>query len=254
MAQIPSPKSPRWYCRTTVLEAVPAVGGFGLTFLLALRVYSQSDDLWEVAWIICFALSIAISVVIVAFRRWPEENKKIALDEPVALKIHVRRVHADVMAVLPSSYVGDDRLRLTLHKVVWDSQGQAPKELVQVLRYVGGRGKLHRRRFPVRVGIIGLVARTKDGYWASAISNSTPNDYRESLVSQWGFTWDEAQERTLDRRSWMALPLLDERGERVIGVFYADSDDENMFKDPAVRQIVWSGTQTLAELIHESYS
>lgn len=252
MAQIPTPKSERWYCRTAVLEAIPALAGLGLTLLLAARVFRQQEDWYEAASIGLLALAVAASGIVIAVRRFGDEQRAIALAEPPELKAHVRAIYSQISAHTPIE-LSDGYLRLTLHKVVWSKSGRSPQHLIQVLRYVGGRGAAHRRTFDSRSGIIGLTARTRDPHYASR-GTSSDAEYRDSLVEQWGFTWDEAGERLNNRRAWMALPLLDERAERVIGVLYADSEDATFFDDERVREILWSGTQTLAEIVHEAYA
>lgn len=95
-----------------------------------------------------------------------------------------------------------------------------PKYMRQAFDYVpkGGGGG---RRFSIEKGIIGK-AFTMGG---PRVENfATGQEYRERMQLEYGYTEREMGERTPDRRSYLAYPVVEGGTENVLGVLYFDSN------------------------------
>lgn len=193
-------------------------------------------------WIADFACVTAIAIVLtIASPGWVAvpvvllfgvktfEYRRVAREEYELL-----RAQLEVLESLFPRVQGD--YRCTYHVPVKSFWGN-PTRLRQALDYVpaGGGGG---RRFPIEQGIIG-VAYQRKGPRAENFQNDA--EYRERMVHEYNYTVKQMGERRTDRRSYLAVPVVEGGNERVLGVFYFDSrlpgaftlDDEN----PAWRTI-----------------
>lgn len=133
--------------------------------------------------------------------------------------------------------------RCTYHVPVRRLWGM-PRKLRQAFDYVptGGGGG---RTFDIQKGIIGLVYQRK-GPRAEHFQND--EEYRDRMVQEYNYTVTEMGERRPDRRSYLAYPIVEGGTERVLGVFYFDSNVPNTFmmddNNPA-----WVTIQTAIEAI-----
>ncbi len=99
--------------------------------------------------------------------------------------------------------------------------------LYQLLDYQpsgGGRGRTR----SVRLGIIGRCARLGR---PDIKSNVTTQNAQ--LVEQWAMTTAEASAIGRDRRSFAAIPLIDDYNQ-FLGIFYVDAVPQNAWRDPAL--------------------
>jgi hypothetical protein len=100
------------------------------------------------------------------------------------------------------------------------------KYLTQMFDYVpkGGGGG---RKFPIDKGIIGRAFRVR----GPRVENfKTGQEYRERMHREYGYTEEEMGERTPDRRSYLAYPIVEGATERVLGILYFDSDIYGTFE------------------------
>ena len=124
----------------------------------------------------------------------------------------------------------DGTLRVTIYRVVEDEATGQAIALEQAIDYVGTPGPSGMgRRFPIEAGIIGRAARTGDP--CTAYRNSVSDDeFVDEIVREWGYTPEMARKMTLDRRSFMAAPITNQK-DQVLGVVYADSNLEEVFEE-----------------------
>lgn len=105
--------------------------------------------------------------------------------------------------------------------------------LKQILHYIPagyGKGrKLHQSK-----GIVGRCFREK-----RILSEhlEQDKDFKKYMVENWGFTVKDAEQLSLDRRSYMSLPILNKDRDSVLGVVYFDSDKLDEF-EPEIANIV----------------
>lgn len=115
--------------------------------------------------------------------------------------------------------------------------------------YIGGSGGKG-RRFPIGFGIVGAVIRREEPLAFSR--NSGDNEaYKKELIEKYGFTKKQADEVSIDRNSWMAVPIK-YAGKEITGVLYLDAKDKDFFTDEVQREVVWA-CGGIAVFINERY-
>lgn len=127
-------------------------------------------------------------------------------------------------------------MRLTIHRVVTRGKAVPPEELEQLFPYMGGEGNSPGRRFSIRSGIIGLVARGRFAMVAGR-ECAEHEGFVAELVEDWAYTEHDARKLTPDRHAWMAVPMLSATGATV-AVVYLDSRDPDFFTEPLQRQVL----------------
>ncbi len=96
--------------------------------------------------------------------------------------------------------------------------------LLQLTDYVGPEGGRKGRLTLINQGIIGRCARTEE---IETVNFIDVNEYRCSMVRDFGFTKQEASLHTTSARSYLAYPLKSEG--LLIGVIYFFSDEPEVF-------------------------
>lgn len=125
------------------------------------------------------------------------------------------------------------------------------KDVFQATDYVGTDTPYGRRRQISSVkGIVGKALRTNLGWYDSLPSGAQVVDH---LVSNYGFSREEAGQMQQDRRSWAALPI--QIGNRVVAVLYLDSSMADAFgrKDSPRRRLIQSAVLGVAQFLLRSY-
>lgn len=107
------------------------------------------------------------------------------------------------------------------------------KGLLQITDYVGPEGGRKGRVTLVNQGIIGRCARTERQECAGFADE---DDYRMSMVRDFGFTKEEAGRHTASARSYLAHPLKVEGA--VVGVMFFFTTEPQVFPR-AGRQVEW---------------
>lgn len=130
-----------------------------------------------------------------------------------------------------------DRLRVTLYRVAESRTNPGEKELEQIVEYVGSRDATKRkgRRFSIRCGLIGKVARSGEAQGATRETEDNEAYLRE-LEVEWNFTRDEAVRLSSGRNSFFAVPIT--YGQEVTAVVYLDSSQRHFFPDNVKRNII----------------
>jgi hypothetical protein len=161
-----------------------------------------------------------------------------------------RKVLEGTLAALPD-YLGiaeDADVRCTIYVPNLNPSSQ---ELVPVTAYMPGGSE--------RVGSVGKQLHVSKGIVGEAFrmgetrvdiladpKYGTPKELQKYLVERYHFTKEEARRLRLDRRAYLASPVIAE-GNMVLGVIYMDTDTPEAFSDPRLAQRV----EALAPFFHQ---
>lgn len=149
----------------------------------------------------------------------------------------------------PQEDVG--KLRVTIYRVIMPpSSDESPKEIEQMIPYVGSKGGPPSRKCSIRSGITGQAVREKSPIVAYR-ENDNYEQYVKELVSKWSFPEDEARKLSIDKYSFMAVPIFGKQQE-VIAVVYLDSIEKNFFQK-ATKTYIIHACEAIAEFIKETY-
>lgn len=161
----------------------------------------------------------------------PRSSRKFL--EDLQLKLVSTSMKEEIIATLQAcvgSFVGCDTARIssTVHLAVPVSDprdDQASLRLFQPFEYTrpGLGGHRWRLTDPAK-GIVGRCLRQQRKVW---VNFRTAEEYRDRMVQEFGYTPDEASRHTTTARSYLAIPLVDEK--RVIGVLYFFSTEPQTF-------------------------
>lgn len=185
-----------------------------------------------------------------------DEDKSIDRDNEhhgITACLHV--LHATLEHHGKVEYSGTDPtafdLRVTFHRVVEPLDD--PKELEQLVDYVGGRGGGKGRMLNVQSGITGQAVRENNVFMMDRDVQDV-EEYRRILVSDWHYRKSEADKLTADRFSAIAVPITSKSDENlVLGVVYMDSKMENFFNRVKLQECVVNCCTGLTRFIGERY-
>lgn len=96
--------------------------------------------------------------------------------------------------------------------------------LLQLTDYVGPTGGKKGRVTQINQGIIGRCARTET---IESVDFADENEYRNSMVREFGFTKEEANQHTNSARSYLAYPLIG--SGKLVGVIYFFTTEPQVF-------------------------
>lgn len=166
--------------------------------------FIPAKDSWSIYWIIAPILAI------VGAKYW--ENRDSVNDKQLRVKVQLQ------LLLKLISYGSSLDIRCTYH---------VPKKnkMLQAFNYLpdgGGSG----RKFDAKKGIIGKAFTHKKPVVENFLNDE---EYRQKMVSQYGYTAEELMERKADRKSYFCYPLIDEY-HKVIGLIYLDSSRFNTFR------------------------
>ena len=120
-----------------------------------------------------------------------------------------------LVQLLDRNSYGD--IRCTFHVPIWFGK----RKLMQAFDYIRfGDSYGGWRCQPIIKGIIGK--NYKDGK-PKAENFKDENEYQTQMVNKYGYTFEEANKLTNDRKSYLCYPIVDEKGT-VLGLMYFDSD------------------------------
>jgi len=106
-----------------------------------------------------------------------------------------------------------------------------------LFRYLPGDRSSRLRSIHVSKGIVGLCFRTgRNQRWVV----EDPANLKQDLIEHWGFSERDAEHRQLDRRSYLALPVLD-KDANVKAVVYLDSSSVACFPDETTSNLARVG-------------
>lgn len=251
MSQIPGPKRLRFYERKWVVEGIAVVPALLAALVGAVLSLTDPDPFKkQLGWLLLLgALWLAVASVVKVLGAYAQDRAQQLSQDYDGLQGAVQVLHA-MLAKQLDLPPNDGSLRITLHRVVFLQRvAQPPQELEQILAYVGGPGGGAGRRFSIRSGITGRVARDGVPY----VFTRQGNDYEafvSEMVAEWGYTREEATNLTRDRQTSMAVPILGQQG--VIGVVYLDSNRRDVFS-PQVQTLVIDGCSGIAAYVDLKY-
>ena len=185
-----------------------------------------------------------------------EEDRSIVVEsehQGITACLHV--LHASIVHQGKLEFPGTSEaafdLRVTFHRVVEPLDD--PKNLEQLVDYVGGAGGGRGRFLNIQSGITGQAVREADVFVMDRDVKDL-EEYRRILVSDWHFRKSEARQLTEDRFSAIAVPITSKKDTNlVLGVAYLDSKKENFFNRGRLQECVVNCCAGLTEFIGEHY-
>jgi hypothetical protein len=171
-----------------------------------------------------------------------KDAKEENLDGPLEITSALYLVHTMVCGAAPNT-----KVRVTLHAVVGES-------LVQCVPYVGGIGGAAGRKFDIRSGVIGSVARSGDVVLTRRTSTDHEAFVREMMTAH-SMTEKEARDLDPSRFAWYGIPLFaDEKpDQKPVAVLFFDSDQADAFTND-VQAVACTAAKGLALYIRKHYS
>lgn len=122
--------------------------------------------------------------------------------------------------------------------------------LKQITHYLPANVTGDNRRSRVSKGVIGYSYRAKE-YLVVSLKGDEYNDvqvFRKYMMKSWGYNQKEANDLTVDRRAYLAAPIVSSE-DVVVGIIYCDSCDPNAFDLPETEQLVVKLTPFFTELL-----
>lgn len=249
---IPSRKGDRWFEKKAVIEALATVPPILAAAIGALTSLSDRQKRAFGWWLLAGAVwLVGASVAKVLHARAQDRERKRADDyEGLRAALHVLFAAVCKAGGVTDQDHGNGRFRLTLHRVVPARKNGTPEELEQLLPYMGGQGSAPGRRFSIRSGIIGKVARRKSALVAVR-GNADHEGFVNELMDHWGYPEDDARKLSPDRHAWMAVPILDSKAT-IAAVVYLDSREPDFFT-PEVSDAVLTCCEGITVYTQETY-
>jgi hypothetical protein len=156
---------------------------------------------------------------------WSVPAASIALAPTVAGLVlsqreRIAQISAPMRAIMRSSQfdVSAD-VRCTFHTPV--ARGNKFRQAVDYVPTGTGKG----RSFPIDRGIVGRAFRELGTFTENF---SSDEEFRHKMVTVYRWTQQEAAQRTVDRRSYLCIPVSDEDG-CLLGVVFFDAAVEGTF-------------------------
>lgn len=195
-------------------------------------------------------LSIAEFVLadIILDSRFPRETAMFL--ERLQRKFATTSTHDEILGVLQDcvdSFAGCDKERIssTLHltiETVEPGTSSTAMGLVQISDYTrAGLGGRRWRVLKATQGIVGRCVRIESMVHVNFRTNA---EYRERMVSEFGFTRAEAERHTSSARSYLAFPVRS--AGNLIGVLYFFSTEPQVFPQAADAAVVARHAELIA--------
>jgi hypothetical protein len=247
---IPGPAEEKFFEKKWLVEAlsvVPAVAAAVVGAVLNLR----EDSKRSLGIVLLFAAGwLLLSSVVKVLHAYAQDRERKRIEDYEGLRAALRVLYSTLAAVA-GTQEGDERLRITIHRVVHPKEkGRDAELLEQMLPYVGGSGSSPRRTFSIRSGIIGRAAREK-AVFAASRQNDDYEAFIAELVREWAYTDKDARAVSAGRQSWMAVPILGAHG-RTDAVVYLDSSDRDLFQG-AVYDLAIAGCAGITTYAREAF-
>jgi len=246
---IPGARKQRFYEKKAPVEAlaiIPPLVAAGVTAFINIHDPSKRVLGWLLAG---GCVWLAVGSIAKVLNASAQDKEARLVREHGGLMGALYVLYAAIFAKMDET-PADRRLRITVHRVV-PRKGAPSEELEQIVPYVGGGVRSGvGRTFSIRSGVIGRAVREKKPF---AASHDAPDraQFVQELVSKWGYTEHDAEQVSLERRAWMAVPILGSPKE-VVAVIFLDSDNEAFFTSDLQSFIVLS-CEAVADYIRETY-
>lgn len=256
MTSIPGKKKLAWYDRSVVVELLAGLSAGAAMVLASYQLYIDPTKRIYSYWTFGIFLLAAFGIVLRIRRGNSSDREKIDGMDHDGIQGAIYVVHA------AASYAcglrlddGLKKIRATFHRVVYkdgSDDSSDPVEYEQVMDYVGRKGGGKGRRFSIGLGICGQAIRTGDLYVAER-KNSDIGEYQKELIAEWGYTRAAAKSVSTEPMSWFASPLRDSATDKVIGIVYLDSTDQNAFVADSAKSAILTACLGVTSYVEKRY-
>jgi hypothetical protein len=247
---IPGARKQKFYEKKAPVEAlaiVPPLVAAGVTAFINIHDPSKRVLGWLLAGG-CVWLALGSTAKVLNARAQDKEARLIREHGGLTGALYV--LYTAIFATMGEAEPPSRRLRITVHRVV-PRRGAPPEELEQIVPYVGGGAHSGvGRTFSIRSGIIGRAVRERKPF-AAFHAFVDRAQFVQELVSQWGYTEHDAEQVSIERKAWMAVPILGGPGE-VVAVVFLDSDDQGFFT-AGLQSFIVISCEAIASYIRETY-
>jgi hypothetical protein len=197
-----------------------------------------------------FAGCVTVGSACLWMRFRQQSTLEIPVLDDVAMSHSLEVLHALLM-LYPEASNGDPKHRLCVY--VRDRTN--PNQLVRLTPQVGNQSVGDTDEptgFSISVGLVGKVARLGKPLLASLREGE---NLVENLVSNWGFSHDEAGKVRSDRKCWYGVPLA-VTGMPTIGVLVCNASDAGFFGSAksARCKILRTASIPIAEILKRTYT
>lgn len=249
MDSIPSYRSRRWHLRKFVTNLVVAVGSSVLTIITAIQGALSDDGIGLTdACVIAILLIIAGTTIYRIFIERNEEQHPEHIGEHPTLVAWANATYQELEDELATNPTTDNRIRLTLHRLVYRPSTTDQAFLEQVISYAGDAGGPPGRKTSIRAGIVGYACRIQNPVIATRHAPNSEELVIE-LIRDWGYTYEEARTLSADRSEWLAWPIRLTEDDRIIGVLFLDATRVNTLNTPGVQDVLLRQINNLTSLI-----
>ena len=221
-----APKA-RWWASelaTTLFAAVPTLLAAGGGIVQGVR----QGDVRSLQLGIAVVIALVVGTTFKALHSRRKDLREYERRSPRDLEGGLYVLHAAILAMrgLPYDDTMIAKLRVTLFRVL-----EADDVAVQIVPFIGGGDGHEGTRVSRRSGIVGrAILRGKP---AASLRDRPFDEYVRVLVDDYAMPFDEARQMPEDRLAFLAVPIVDRKSARIIGVVYMDSPDRTFFSPPA---------------------
>lgn len=251
MPGIPSVKRPSWLVKDTWPAVVGLVLGFlANIFAIVKEAKAPTPSGWQLAALGVVLLSVLLLGVMKIAQARYKDRKEDNKSSPNDLRACLHVLHAAVAGFKGINDPGEGWLRITVHRI----DGQT---LEQAVDYVGSEepddsNRFAGRRFDIRAGLIGRVARTGVVRNLSRPQDMNFEEWAKYLVDDFAMIQSDADKTRKDRFAFMGVPITRPGGRESRGVVYLDAGSSDFF-DEQTRELVIDCCAGVARWIEERY-
>lgn len=186
----------KWYVSAMVTPIVAFICPWLLTFNSTMAL--------------CAAIGYLVYVIWVAWITRPEQFDRDTLYRLLSAFLRVLEIPPD------------DDVRCT----IWVRENR--ESLKQIVNYVPKNTTGPFKTLHTSKGIVGLACRTGEAQSLMLSKELKETEYKDILITNWGFTEDEAARVNKERRAFIAIPVVKSDG-KVSAVIYCDTKDPDIF-------------------------
>lgn len=252
--KIPGSKRVPFYQRQSTIEIAAILPTLFASAAGAFLSFSSQDPRqYPTGWVLIAGLSLSLLagiLKIVQARQKDKDQEQSQSYDGIRSALHVLHNLIAEIQKFTEADRSNGRLRITMHRVVQVKDEESPKEIEQLVDYIGGKGGGPGRKFSCTVGITGKAIREQTPLTYKRI-NGDYQAFVKEAVRQWSYHERDARKLAIDRHSWMAVPILG-RNDNVIAVVYLDSSDRDLFS-ASVKKRVISSCIGITNYINERY-
>jgi len=144
--------------------------------------------------------------------------------------------------------------KLNTHKIrdvdirstVWVPNYRRKEELLQIIPYIPSEKSKVSRRLHTSKGIVGLCFReNRDQLETIAPSE----DFQNYMIRHWGFTKEDVQTLTQERKSYLATPIIGV-GNEILGILFFDSNNPKVLGYKYIRKEIQKYIPKIREILY----